>query len=239
MRSPASPKCKLGRHFAAAALHNRALRIMGVMRCTALRPLCGVRDYAKPQRRSDGPACISVMRDSALSRLEQGSDQRVGRVGWPRVVTAATLGQNALAVIAALTRASPFHRKYLRPPARFRLACVPYLSNECGVRRTPWPTTPISFLISPQSNCADRGHAVAGPTAATTGPAVPLGPQHPNPPRHVRRHGRLRPKPSRYSTPSSGGCAMRRSEVPGTSVGPATQTHFVRDTDILKPPPET
>src|ERR1700686_2662786 len=39
--------------------------------------LCGVRDYAKPQRRSGGAACISVMWDSALSRLEQGNDRRV------------------------------------------------------------------------------------------------------------------------------------------------------------------
>ena len=42
------------------------------------RRLCGGRDYAKPQRRSGGAACMSVMWDSALSRSEQRSNQRIG-----------------------------------------------------------------------------------------------------------------------------------------------------------------
>ena len=38
----------------------------GILRRTAIRALCGVRDYAKPQRQSGGVACISMMWDSAL-----------------------------------------------------------------------------------------------------------------------------------------------------------------------------
>jgi len=44
MRSPPSRKCKPHRHSDALALHNRALRIMGVLRRTAIRPV-RARDY--------------------------------------------------------------------------------------------------------------------------------------------------------------------------------------------------
>ena len=43
---------------------NIALEV-GVLRRTAIRALCGARDYAKPVRSSDVVAGISVMRDSA------------------------------------------------------------------------------------------------------------------------------------------------------------------------------
>jgi len=54
-----------------------------ILRFSAIRALCGARDYAKPQRQSGGVACISIMWDSALYRLEQRRDQRVGRFESP------------------------------------------------------------------------------------------------------------------------------------------------------------
>jgi hypothetical protein len=37
----------------------------GILQLFAKRRLCGGRDYAKPQRRSSGAACMSAMWDSA------------------------------------------------------------------------------------------------------------------------------------------------------------------------------
>jgi len=49
----------------------------------------------------------------------------------------------------------------------FRLACVLHQS-ECGVRKTLCPTTPISYLISPQSNYAVWEDVAAELMAATS-----------------------------------------------------------------------
>jgi hypothetical protein len=38
---------------------------LGILQLFAKRGLCGGRDYAKPQRRSSGAACMSAMWDSA------------------------------------------------------------------------------------------------------------------------------------------------------------------------------
>ena len=43
-----------------------------------------VRDYAKRKRRESGPACISMVLDSALSRVEQGSIDASAAVGSSR-----------------------------------------------------------------------------------------------------------------------------------------------------------
>ena len=51
---------------------------LGVLQLFAKRGLCGGRDYAKPQHRRGGAACMSAMWDSALSRSEQRSNQRIG-----------------------------------------------------------------------------------------------------------------------------------------------------------------
>ena len=116
---------------------------------------------------ASGVACISVMWDSALSRLEQGNDRRVEIwigfchrfkqpfdkqfFGGP----SSSARRHRLFIVGVCSR------------GHFRLACVLHQS-ECGVRKTLCPTTPISYLISPQSNYAVWEDVAAELMAATS-----------------------------------------------------------------------
>jgi hypothetical protein len=44
--------------------------------------------------------------------------------------------------------------------------------GECGVRKTPWPTTPTYFLIRPRCSCASWERVAAEPSDATSEPAA-------------------------------------------------------------------
>jgi hypothetical protein len=54
MRSPASPKCMPNCHFGAVALHNRALRIMRVLRFSAIRAIRAGTDWRADARQDVG-----------------------------------------------------------------------------------------------------------------------------------------------------------------------------------------
>ena len=63
---------RLGRRDAGlSALLDLGTLELRLMWCTALGGLCGACGYAKPQRRIGTVACISAMKDSALSRIEK------------------------------------------------------------------------------------------------------------------------------------------------------------------------
>src|SRR5260370_42412794 len=104
--------------------------------------------------------------------------------------------------------------------------CPPTGANECGVPRTLWPTTPISSLISPQSNYAAWEDVAAEPTVATSEFAAPRS-QHQLRPSHYGRCLAKRPpaKPSPCSTHSFLGCAARKGDIflePASTPVPAT-----------------
>jgi hypothetical protein len=72
----------MGKPRANALTQNLALEL-GVFQFFAIRRLCGVRDYAKPQQKDPLRPLSSLIWCSALSRLEKRGDQRVGCLESP------------------------------------------------------------------------------------------------------------------------------------------------------------
>ena len=107
----------------------------------------------------------------------------------------------------------------LRRPHSACLCPPPELMNVVSGRHL-CPTTPISCLISPQSNYAAWEHVVAELTAATSEIAAPGCQRRLRPSAYGRRLAKPAPKPSPSSTHSFLGCAGRKSDFPGTSTHP-------------------
>lgn len=104
------------------------------------------------------------------------------------------------------------------PETTFGLPVSPTRANECGVRKTLCRTTPISCLISPPSNYAAWEHVAAELMASTSEFAAPRCPRCRQPVHYRRRLAKPPPKPSPSWTHSFLGCAVRKSDFPGTSL---------------------
>jgi hypothetical protein len=77
---------------------------------------------------------------------------------------------------------------------------------------------PYILFNNPQSNYAVREREAAEPTAATSDFGAPKRQHRLRPAHYQRRLAKPPPKPSPSSTHSFLGCAVRKSDLPGTSL---------------------
>jgi hypothetical protein len=131
-----------------------------------------------------------------------------GHFAWAFVIALRTFDHYSVPV-RAVWLGIAFSSVFLRPGDRFCVACVSRKSNECGVRKTPWPTTRTYCLINPQINCAAWERAVAEHMHATAGPVAGGCRHHHKLSRYRRRPGKRPPKPSRCWRHSFLGSALR------------------------------